>query len=392
MPEEYRNALPAGKLIDTYRIERVLGEGGFGITYLVRELNLDKHFAMKELLPDGIAMRRTGDTSYVEAKSSGTEADFAATRKYFISEARVLARMDHPAVVSVQRLMEANGTCYMVMDYVEGETLGDYLKKHGGTFRSKAEFERIFYPLMSGLEVLHGQGIIHRDIKPGNIMVKPDGSPVLLDFGAATQVQSKTMTITQMLSAGYSPFEQYTSRAKQGPYTDIYALGATMLKCITGKKPDDASDRMYGDRYKPLAGSEAYVSVYGESLLAAVDAALQMDAERRPQAVAEWRRVMESKEQEIGVDIPARKEVSVSTPTSLVHERPLAVRIGGPKQEEAGCRSFISQTKRDLAFLLWMMERKWGVRNPKAVLKAWAIACVIFVIFCIVMVSILGHL
>jgi formylglycine-generating enzyme required for sulfatase activity len=296
MSEEFRNALPTGTLIDTYRIESVLGEGGFGITYLVREMNLEKLFAMKELLPDGIAMRRTGDTSYVEAKSSSSEDDFAATRKYFISEARVLAKMNHPAVVSVQRLMEANGTCYMVMDYVEGDTLGDYLKKHGGTFSSKSEFEKIFYPLMSGLEMLHAQGIIHRDIKPGNIMVKPDGSPVLLDFGAATQVQSKTMTITQMLSAGYSPFEQYTSRAKQGPYTDIYALGATMLKCITGEKPDDASDRVYGDRYQFLIENEDYMSVYGTHLLMAVDAALQMDAQLRPQTVGEWRQVMEMEE------------------------------------------------------------------------------------------------
>lgn len=175
MSDEYRNALPEGTVIDTYQIVRVLGVGGFGITYLVRELNLDKLFAIKELLPDGIAMRRTGDTSYVEAKSRSAEDDFEATRKYFISEARILAKMNHPAVVSVQRLMEANGTCYMVMDYVEGDTLGDYLKKRGGKFQSKAEFEQIFYPLMDGLEVLHGQEIIHRDIKPGNIMVQPDG-------------------------------------------------------------------------------------------------------------------------------------------------------------------------------------------------------------------------
>jgi formylglycine-generating enzyme required for sulfatase activity/serine/threonine protein kinase len=292
MSEEYRNALPKGTTIDTYRIESVLGEGGFGITYLVRELNLEKLFAMKELLPDGIAMRRTGDTSYVESKSQSAEGDFAATRKYFISEARILAKMNHPAVVGVQRLMEANGTCYMVMDYVEGDTLGDHLKKRGGVLSGADEFKQIFYPLMSGLEILHDQGIIHRDIKPGNIMVKPDGSPILLDFGAATQVQAKTMTITQMLSAGYSPFEQYTSRAKQGPYTDIYALGATMLKCITGKKPDDASDRMHEDRHQPLCDNETYVAAYGKPMLAAVDASLRMNAKERPQTVAEWHQMM----------------------------------------------------------------------------------------------------
>ena len=242
MSEEYRNALPAGTVIDTYQIEKILGVGGFGITYLVRELNLGKRYAIKELLPDGIAIRQGGETT-VMARSTGDQNDFDATRKYFISEARVLAGMDHPAVVSVHRLMEANGTCYMVLDYIEGDTLGDYLNKRGGCFSGVDEFQQIFYPLMSGLETLHTQGIIHRDIKPGNIMVKPDGSPVLLDFGAATQTQSKTVTITQMLSAGYSPFEQYTSRAKQGPYTDIYALGVVLYELLTGHRPYPFSRR-----------------------------------------------------------------------------------------------------------------------------------------------------
>jgi hypothetical protein len=313
MSEEYRNALPAGTEIDSYRIERVLGEGGFGITYLVNDLNLGKLYAIKELLPDGIAMRRLGDTSYVEAKSQSSEGDFAATRKYFIAEARVLAGMNHPAVVKVQRLMEANGTCYMVMDYIEGDTLGGHLKKQGEKLTGPSEFQQIFYPLMEGLDVLHGQGIIHRDIKPGNIMIRPDGSPVLLDFGAATQTQSQTVTITQMLSAGYSPFEQYTSRAKQGPYTDIYALGATMHKAITGNKPDDASDRVYGDTYQPLAQNPAYLESYGSALLGAVDAALSMQPEQRPQSIAEWWAVMSgggvevntpSQEAEVHLGIP----------------------------------------------------------------------------------------
>jgi serine/threonine protein kinase len=277
--------------LDTYEIEKVLGVGGFGITYLVTDLNLGKAYAIKELLPDGIAVRLGGETT-VMPRSTSSQGDYDATRKYFISEARILAGMDYPSIVSVHRLMEMNGTCYMVMDYVEGDTLGDYLKKRGGRFSKIEEFQQIFYPLMSGLDALHAQGIIHRDIKPGNIMVQPWGEPVLLDFGAATQTQSKTMTITQMLSAGYSPFEQYTSRAKQGPYTDIYALGATMLKCITGKKPDDASDRMYGDTYQSLLETTEHVAAYGSPILSAVDAALKMDAGQRPQNITEWWAVM----------------------------------------------------------------------------------------------------
>ena len=130
------------------------------------------------------------------------EEDFAATRRHFIKEARVLDALKHPAIVAVHRLFEANGTCYMVMDYVEGETLGAYLKRQGGMLSSREEFEGIFYPIMDGLEVLHGKEMIHRDIKPGNIMVAPDGSPVLLDFGASCRVENHTVTMTQMVSAG----------------------------------------------------------------------------------------------------------------------------------------------------------------------------------------------
>jgi formylglycine-generating enzyme required for sulfatase activity/serine/threonine protein kinase len=377
MSEEYRNALPEGYIIDTYRIERVLGAGGFGITYLVRELNLDKLFAMKELLPDGIAMRRTGDTSYVESKSQSAEGDFAATRKYFISEARILAKMNHPAVVGVQRLMEANGTCYMVMDYVEGDTLGDHLKKRGGVLSGADEFKQIFYPLMSGLEILHDQGIIHRDIKPGNIMVKPDGSPVLLDFGAATQVQSKTMTITQMLSAGYSPFEQYTSRAKQGPYTDVYALGATMFKCITGDKPDDASDRMYGDRYQSLAENENHVAVYGLSIVTSVDNALKMDAQLRPQTVAEWHQMMQKKEKRSEVshvevedlEVPVdRSEYQTTTPLPIADLDP------DPDLDPASLQVEPKQRKKNNSMLIGSL-----------------IFGVILLVFGLIMVSVLGE-
>ncbi|MDB4266399.1 serine/threonine protein kinase [bacterium] len=279
-------------MLDTYRIERVLGEGGFGVTYLVTELNLGKEYAIKELIPDGVAIRQGGTT--VMARSSSMEEDFEATRRHFIKEARVLATLKHPAIVAVHRLFEANGTCYMVMDYVEGETLGAYLKRQGGMLGSREEFEGIFYPIMDGLEVLHGKEMIHRDIKPGNIMVTPDGSPVLLDFGASCRVENHTVTMTQMVSAGYSPFEQYTTRAKQGPYTDIYALGATMVRAITGAKPDDATDRMDEDHYQPLRERKDLLGLYGSDFLVAVDRALLLRKGDRPQSVGEWRKMMKT--------------------------------------------------------------------------------------------------
>ena len=138
MSEEYRNALPKDTVIDTYRIDKVLGVGGFGVAYLAHELNLDKTYAIKELMPDGIAIRQAGDTT-VLARSHSDQDDFDATRKYFIREAKVLASIKHPAVVGEHRLFEANGTCYMVMDYIEGCTLSDHLKKNGDQIKGKDE-------------------------------------------------------------------------------------------------------------------------------------------------------------------------------------------------------------------------------------------------------------
>ena len=155
MSYEYRNALAEGTVLDTYRIERVLGEGGFGVTYLVTELNLGKEYAIKELIPDGVAIRQGGTT--VMARSSSMEGDFEATRRHFIKEARVLATLKHPAIVAVHRLFEANGTCYMVMDYVEGETLGAYLKRQGGMLSSREEFEVFSIPSWTALRSSTGR-------------------------------------------------------------------------------------------------------------------------------------------------------------------------------------------------------------------------------------------
>jgi TPR repeat protein len=280
MDEEYRNALLEGSVLDTYRIEKVLGIGCYGITYLVRDLNVGKVFVMKEFLPDGIAIRLSGKPTVI-ARSSSNQDNFDAFRECFISEARIFADIDHPAVVSVHRLMEENGTHYMVMDYIEGDTLDDYLEKNGGNFSGIDEFQKIFNPLMSGLDVLHSRGIIHRGIKPENIMVKPDGSPVLLDF----RTSSQTQRMTQLLSDGYSPLDQSSIWMKQGPYTDVYALGATMYRCITGQKPDAARDRMREDTYQALLACGEFVSVYGSPILMAVDQALKLDAGQRLQNI-----------------------------------------------------------------------------------------------------------
>ena len=295
MHEECRNALPKDTMLDTYRIERVLGVGGFGITYLAYELNLGKAYAIKELLPDGLAIREAGSDDVV-ARSVTDQADFDATRERFISEARVLAAIEHRSVVGVHRLMEEHGTCYMVMDYVEGVTLDVHLKGQGGKLQGLEEFKRLFYPILDGLDLLHSQGLVHRDVKPGNIMVKPNGKPVLLDFGTVTKVLSKTLTVTQMVSAGYSPFEQYTTKARQGPYTDIYAMGATMVRSITGKKPDDSSDRVLKDRYEELHTDPDLCAVYSEPVLKSVDAAMRMEAGERPQSISAWSEMLESVE------------------------------------------------------------------------------------------------
>ena len=283
------NALPQGHRLYEYELVRVLGFGGFGMTYLGFDHNLDKAVAIKEYLPSDIATR-TGDNS-VAPQASQFRDDFEWGLERFLDEARTLARFDHRHIIKVHRFFEAHGTAYIVMEYAEGETLSAFLKRKG-TLRED-ELAAILYPLLDGLEVVHRADFLHRDIKPGNIIIRDeDNSPVLLDFGSARQAMgAKSRSVTSIITPGYAPIEQYSSRGDQGPWTDIYALGGVCYRVLTGQAPDDASDRMRDDPLIPV--SERCVGQASAGFLSAIDWALAVDEGDRPQSITEWRAELE---------------------------------------------------------------------------------------------------
>ena len=288
--EQHRLALPQGTRIRDFEFHRVLGHGGFGITYLGWNVTLDIPVAIKEYLPTDLATREQ-DLSVVP-QSSQVASDFQWGLERFLDEARTLARFQHPNIVRVHQYFEAHGTAYIAMDYVEGEDLSTYLARKGTL--SEDELKGILYPLLDALEVVHQADFLHRDIKPGNIVLRDvDGSPVLLDFGAARQaIGAKSRSVTSIVTPGYAPIEQYSSRGRQGPWTDIYALGGVCYRALTGQVPEDATDRVRNDPLIPV--SQRCMGWASGVFLSAIDTALSVDEGDRPQSVKAWREAMEA--------------------------------------------------------------------------------------------------
>ena len=311
------NALPQGHRLQEYELVRVLGFGGFGMTYLGFDHNLDKGVAVKEYLPDDIAAR-TGEYSVVP-KASQFRGDFEWGLERFLDEARTLARFHHPNIIGVYRFFEAHGTAYIVMEYAEGETLSEFLKRRKTL--DEADLKAILFPILDGLEVVHGADFLHRDIKPGNIIIRDeDNSPVLLDFGAARQaIGARSRSVTSIITPGYAPIEQYSSRGDQGPWTDIYALGAVCYHALTGDVPDDATDRVRNDPLTPVA--ERSVGQASAGFLEAVDLALKVDEGDRPQSVAAWRTVLEGEPRDSAKELrPVVKPAKGRPPRSRQRE------------------------------------------------------------------------
>ena len=283
-------ALPEGtELVGDYRIQRVLGAGGFGITYLANEPALARLVTIKEYFPADYAAR--GATSQASPRSQGCAEDYKWGLERFIEEARTLARFIHPNIVRVHRHFLANNTGYMVLEFEEGGSFKAWLK---GLKRAprQPELDRIVAPLLDALELVHKGDYLHRDIAPDNIIIRKDGSPVLIDFGSARgEIASHSKTVSALVKPGYSPYEQYaTTSSKQGPWTDIYALGATLYHALSGKRPPDAPSRMVNDEY--VSARDAALSSYRPTFLAAIDKALRLEVGERPQSIADWRKTL----------------------------------------------------------------------------------------------------
>lgn len=280
------NALPVGTRLGEYAVESILGSGGFGITYRAHDAHLDTPVALKEYFPASLAYRVDGTT--VASRPDGTAGGYDWGMEKFLNEATSLARLQHPNIVGVRRLFKANNTAYMVLDYIEGPSLKDWLKSLRGK-PDQADLDQLLIPMLNALELVHRKGLLHRDIAPKNVMIARPFVPIMIDFGAARQlVAQHSHTFAAMLTPGYAPFEQYVATGKnQGPWTDIYALSASVYELMTGKTPPEAPERAVAD--KCVSAVETGRGRYRPEFLAAIDWGLRPLPKDRPQSVTEWR-------------------------------------------------------------------------------------------------------
>jgi len=281
-------ALPRGYALNEYRIESTLGIGGFGLTYLASDCNLNVKVAIKEFLPGDLAMRCEDQS--VRPKSDSSVDLFKWGLARFLDESRTIAAFRHASIVRVMRFFEANQTAYMVMEFVAGEPLSNWIAT-----RRPLDEQTLFAladPLLDGLDLVHRHHYLHRDIKPSNVFIREDGSPVLIDFGSA-RVTNTDADITCIVTPGYAPFEQYDAHGNQGPWSDLYAFGAVLYWIVTGVKPMDSIARVRQD-VMPSALIAAEPGHYSRELLQAIDWALSPDEKARPQTVAQFRVVLQS--------------------------------------------------------------------------------------------------
>ena len=293
--EKYPHALPCGTVLNgRYIVGRVLGQGGFGITYAGQEFNSKKLVAIKEYFPDTMAVRGISSSSHtVTPLNADRSEEFEYGKEQFLREARTLsAFIGSPNIVRVYSFFEENGTAYFVMEYVRGKSLKQYVEGRGGRI-SWEEAWKLLMPVLEALSEVHSKKIIHRDIKPENIIITKGGRAKLIDFGAARyNYVEKSSSLTAILTPGYAPPEQYYRKGEQGPWTDIYALAATMYFCITGTPPSEAIERTYGDSLEKPSSLGISIPDYAE---AALLKALALKKEERFQTTYDFRNEVLSK-------------------------------------------------------------------------------------------------
>lgn len=280
MPSQANAPLPTGFQLDQYRIDRQLSLGGFSIVYLAYDED-DTPVAIKEYLPNSLAIRQEGQLE-PQVPDDNLPA-FRYGMKCFFEEGRSLARLMHPNVVRVMNFFRANGTVYMVMQFERGRTLHDYIHRHKGEV-SERFIRGVFTRMLNGLREVHAHKLLHLDIKPSNIYLRNDGTPVLLDFGAARQtLMSDQPMLKPMYTPGFASPEQLGNREALGPWSDIYSVGASLYACIEGSAPPRSDERQQKDTLQPT--TRTHTGRYSAQLLETIDWCLQLDPLKRPQSV-----------------------------------------------------------------------------------------------------------
>ena len=280
MPSQANKALPKAYQLQNYKIAKQLSGGGFSIVYLAHDEN-GVPVAIKEYLPSQLVLREEG--SLVQATTAENLATFRYGMKCFFEEGRALAKINHPNVVRVTNFFRANETVYMVMRYERGKTMQDEIQSRKRVIR-ESFIRRVFAELLNGLREVHTHKLLHLDIKPANIYIRLDGSPVLLDFGAARQTLTlEKSKLSPMYTPGFASPEQYKNRDLLGPWTDIYSVGATMFSCLAGFAPQAADQRLQND--KLASAKKLWGGQYSDQLLEIIDWCLQLNYMDRPQSV-----------------------------------------------------------------------------------------------------------
>jgi len=280
--DKHRDSLPPSTMIDCYVIMKLVASGGFSLIYLAEDEDTQDEVIIKEFLPKKLARR--GEDLKVEVIDKKQEDNFHRSLRLFYQEVRVLASLRHPNIVQVRGFFLDNNTGYLVMDHERGKNLASYIKKRSGTLSTRF-IMTIFPPILDALSLIHSRNLLHLDIKPSNIHLRNGGSPLLLDFGAVHELQEEKNRSGRVVTTGFSPVEQYYQSGKVGPWSDVYAIGASIRACLDGKAPPSAIERHAKDKLRPA--SRVYRRRYPSYLLEAIDWAMELDYEKRPQNAGE---------------------------------------------------------------------------------------------------------
>jgi serine/threonine protein kinase len=292
---------PRTILREQYLIGRALGHGGFGITYLAWDIGLETRLAVKEYMPAGVAGRTDRTKAMPLSDTAREEYEWGLER--FLEEARVLKKSNHPNIVSVDTVFRDNGTAYLVMEYLEGVTFAEFLRRRGGTIPF-ADALQVMLPVMDALTAVHALNIVHRDVSPENIFIPKMGKVKLIDFGAARNALShKSRNLSAILKGGYAPEEQYRASGKQGPWTDVYAAAATLYRAIAGQVPVPSLDRQAEDTLeRPSQLGVAIPSSAEDALMQA----MAVRADQRFQSMEEFKRALTG-----GISVPRAASIAV---------------------------------------------------------------------------------